>query len=117
MNVKSRSSLKSSARSPIINRLADITPLFEFSNVVNSSLDLKFILGTVLLTLMGKLLLSRSVVLIKMKEKHFRIENSKGIPVEFASKEFFFPHVSRRSFALSQDHEPGRGATLQESAS
>jgi sigma-B regulation protein RsbU (phosphoserine phosphatase) len=106
MNDKRRSSLKPSKHSPNINRLADITPLFEFSNVVNSSLDLKFILGTVLLTLMGKLLLSKSVVLIKVKEKHFRIENSKGIPVEFASKEFFFPHVSRRSFALSKTMSP-----------
>ena len=106
MNVNGRSSLKPSTHSPTVNRLADITPLFEFSNVVNSSLDLKFILGTVLLTLMGKLLLSKSVVLIKTKEKHFRIENSKGIPVEFSSKELFFPHVPRRSFALSQTMSP-----------
>jgi phosphoserine phosphatase RsbU/P len=106
MNVKKRPSLKLSKHSPSINRLADITPLFEFSNVVNSSLDLKFILGTVLLTLMGKLLLSKSVVLIKTKEKHFRIENSKGIPVEFASKELFFSRVPRKSFALSQTIGP-----------
>jgi len=98
--------LKPSTHSPNINRLADITPLFEFSNIVNSSLDLKFILGTVLLTLMGKLLMSKSVVLIKTKEKHFRIENSKGIPVEFASKEFVFPRVPRRSFALSHTMSP-----------
>ena len=106
MNVKNRSSLKPSKHSPTVNRLADITPLFEFSNVVNSSLDLKFILGTVLLTLMGKLLLSKSVVLIKSKDKHFRIENSKGIPVEFASKELFFSRVPRKSFALSQTMSP-----------
>ncbi len=101
MNVRRRSPLKHSPHSPNINRLADITPLFEFSNVVNSSLDLKFILGTVLLTLMGKLLLSKSVVLIKSKEKYFRIENSKGIPANFALKDFFFPRVPRKSFALS----------------
>jgi len=106
MNVNDHSSLKPSKHLPTVNRLADITPLFEFSNVVNSSLDLKFILGTVLLTLMGKLLLSKSVVLIKTKGKNFRIENSKGIPVEFASKELFFPHVPRRSFALSQTTSP-----------
>ncbi|MGA7161518.1 MAG: PP2C family protein-serine/threonine phosphatase [Bacteroidota bacterium] len=98
--------MKHSSHSPNINRLADITPLFEFSNVVNSSLDLKFILGTVLLTLMGKLLLSKSVVLIKSKGKYFRIENSKGIPEDVSSKEFFFPRVLRRGFSLSRASSP-----------
>jgi sigma-B regulation protein RsbU (phosphoserine phosphatase) len=106
MNVKSRSSVKPSKQSPTVNRLADITPLFEFSNVVNSSIDLKFILGTVLLTLMGKLLLSKSVVLIKTREKHFRIENSKGIPAGLALQDLFFPRVPRRSYALSQTASP-----------
>jgi sigma-B regulation protein RsbU (phosphoserine phosphatase) len=91
---RSRSSTK-------INHLADITPLFEFSRVVNSSLDVKFILGTVLLTLMGKLLLSKSVVLLKSRDKHFRIENSKGIPAGLASEEMFFPRVPKKSFALT----------------
>ena len=106
MNVKSRSSVKPPKQSPNVNRLADITPLFEFSNVVNSSIDLKFILGTVLLTLMGKLLLSKSVVLIKTREKHFRIENSKGIPAGLALQDLFFPRVPRRSYALSQTASP-----------
>jgi len=99
--------VKPSAQTPRIDRLADITPLFEFSNVVNSSLDLKFILGTVLLTLMGKLLLSKSVVLIKTRERHFRIENSKGIPAELASQELLFARVPRKSFAVSQSAGPG----------
>ncbi len=80
----------------------DITPLFEFSNIVNSSLDLKFILGTVLLTLMGKLLLSKSVVLLKSHTKYFRVENSKGIPSQLADREFLFRRVPKRSFALSK---------------
>ena len=108
MNVKSRSSVKPPKQSPSVNHLADITPLFEFSNVVNSSLDLKYILGTVLLTLMGKLLLSKSVVLIKTKEKHFRVENSKGIPAGIASQELFFPRVPRRSYVLSQAMSPDK---------
>ncbi len=107
MNAKGRLSVKPSLHSPNVDRLADITPLFEFSNVVNSSLDLKFILGTVLLTLMGKLMLSKSVVLIKTREKHFRIENSKGIPVELASQEIFFPRAPRKSFAVSPSAGPG----------
>lgn len=93
--------MKRSRSSAKINHLADITPLFEFSRVVNSSLDVKFILGTVLLTLMGKLLLSKSVVLLKSRDKYFRIENSKGISAGLASEEMFFPRVPKKSFALT----------------
>lgn len=71
MQSKSASKKSSSA--------SDILPLFEFSNVVNSSLDLKFILGTVLLTVMGKMLVSRGIVLLKRDQDIFEIVNAKGI--------------------------------------
>lgn len=105
--------MKRSRHSPNINHLADITPLFEFSRVVNSSLDVKFILGTVLLTLMGKLLLSRSVVLIKSTGKYFRIENSKGIPASLAEKELYFPRVPKKSFALTNGHAANAAELLK----
>lgn len=71
MQSKSASKKSSSA--------SDILPLFEFSNVVNSSLDLKFILGTVLLTVMGKMLVSKGIVLLKRDQNLFEIVNAKGI--------------------------------------
>jgi sigma-B regulation protein RsbU (phosphoserine phosphatase) len=58
---------------------SDILPLFEFSNVVNSSLDLKFILDTVLLTVMGKMLVARGLVLLKRPEGQFEIIARKGL--------------------------------------
>lgn len=58
---------------------SDILPLFEFSNVVNSSLDLKFILGTVLLTVMGKMLVPRGMVLLKRDAGAFEVVNAKGV--------------------------------------
>jgi sigma-B regulation protein RsbU (phosphoserine phosphatase) len=61
---------------------SDILPLFEFSNVVNSSLDLTFILGTVLLTVMGKMLVSRGMVLLKRDEGLFEVVNVKGLDRE-----------------------------------
>ena len=61
---------------------ADILPLFEFSNVVNSSSDLKFILGTVLLTLMGKMLVSRGMVLLKRDTGLFEVVNAKGVDAQ-----------------------------------
>ncbi|HTP12045.1 MAG TPA: hypothetical protein VMM37_00375, partial [Bacteroidota bacterium] len=58
---------------------SDLLPLFEFSNVVNSSLDLNFILGTVLLTVMGKMLVSKGIVLLKRPEGAFEVIARKGL--------------------------------------
>ncbi|MBI3579146.1 MAG: SpoIIE family protein phosphatase [Ignavibacteriales bacterium] len=71
--------MKSKPASKKSSSASDIAPLFEFSNVVNSSLDLKFILGTVLLTVMGKMLVSRGIVLLKRDQDLFEIVNAKGI--------------------------------------
>lgn len=61
---------------------SDFLPLFEFSNVVNSSVDLKFILGTVLLTVMGKMLVSKGMVLLKRQPGQFEVLNAKGLDAE-----------------------------------
>jgi phosphoserine phosphatase RsbU/P len=61
---------------------SDVVPLFEFSNVVNSSVDLKFILGTVLLTVMGKMLVSKGMVLLKRDPGEFEVVNAKGVDPE-----------------------------------
>jgi phosphoserine phosphatase RsbU/P len=58
---------------------SDFLPLFEFSNVVNSSLDLDFILSTVLRTLMGKMLVTRGMVFLKRDGKSFQIITAKGV--------------------------------------
>jgi phosphoserine phosphatase RsbU/P len=58
---------------------SDTLALFEFSNVVNSSVDLKFILGTVLLTVMGKMLVSKGMVLLKRDPGQFEVVNAKGL--------------------------------------
>jgi phosphoserine phosphatase RsbU/P len=58
---------------------SDYLPLFEFSNIVNSSLDLDFILSTVLRTLMGKMLVTRGMVFLKQDGKIFRIITAKGV--------------------------------------
>lgn len=61
---------------------SDFLPLFEFSNVVHSSVDLKFILGTVLLTVMGKMLVSRGMVLLKRRPGQFEVLNAKGLDAD-----------------------------------
>ena len=54
--------------------------LFEFSTVINSSFDLQFILGHILLTIMGKLLSSRGAAVLRGADGTYRCEMVKGIP-------------------------------------
>jgi sigma-B regulation protein RsbU (phosphoserine phosphatase) len=56
--------------------------LFEFSTVINSSLDLRFILGHILLTLMGKLLSTRAVAVLAEAPGDFVVTLTKGLPQE-----------------------------------
>ncbi|MEK6567039.1 MAG: hypothetical protein AABZ41_10080, partial [Bacteroidota bacterium] len=51
----------------------ELLPLFEFSNIVNSSFDLQFILSTVLLTTMGKMLVSKGIVFLRKPDGAFEI--------------------------------------------
>ena len=58
----------------------DISSLFEFSSIINASLDLNFILGHFLLTIMGKLLSLRGIVLLRAEGHSYRVETVKGLP-------------------------------------
>ncbi|MFN3872071.1 MAG: GAF domain-containing SpoIIE family protein phosphatase [Ignavibacterium sp.] len=59
----------------------NLTALVEFSKIINSSLDLEFILNNVLLTCLGKFLAIRGLVALK-EDNRFRLKLSKGIPEE-----------------------------------
>jgi len=54
--------------------------LFEFSKVINSSLDPQFILSHILLTIMGKILSTKGVVILGKREGRFSVEMAKGFP-------------------------------------
>ncbi len=62
--------------------LFDINSLFEFSRIVNSSTDLKFILNHFLLTAMGKLLCSRGIILLKNEAGSFQVEAERGFTLQ-----------------------------------
>lgn len=57
----------------------DLQPLLEFSNVVNSSVDLRFILNTLLFTIMGKMVVSRGVVLVSTGGSTYSVVVSRGV--------------------------------------
>ncbi|MBK7257587.1 MAG: SpoIIE family protein phosphatase [Ignavibacteriae bacterium] len=78
--------------------------LFEFSTVINASLDLRFILGHILLTLMGKLLSTRALVALAHDEGRYRVEMTKGLPAGLEGNELMIKtlpstvaHVGRMS--------------------
>jgi len=74
----------------------ELRSLFEFSAVVNASLDLKFILSHFLLTLMGKLLSLRGIILLENGPHFYRIENVKGLPKELIGTTIKIENISHR---------------------
>ncbi|NOZ61240.1 MAG: SpoIIE family protein phosphatase [Calditrichaeota bacterium] len=62
-------------------KLMELHTLFEVSQTINSSLNLNTILDNVLLTPMGKMLISRGIILLKDEEKNgFFVKSCKGLP-------------------------------------
>ncbi|MGE5316198.1 MAG: PP2C family protein-serine/threonine phosphatase [Acidobacteriota bacterium] len=84
----------------------ELLPLLEFSKVVNSSLDLSFVLGSVLLSVMGKLLVTKGVVLLKRSGSTFAVQTVKGLPREFCDREITISRPSKKNFLLTQ-HSKG----------
>ncbi|HRE40872.1 MAG TPA: PP2C family protein-serine/threonine phosphatase [Ignavibacteria bacterium] len=74
-----------------LSKQLELNSLIEFSQLINSNLDLKFILGNILLSIMGKMMISKGIVLIKKDtetDNHiFCIESIKGIKIEENEKE------------------------------
>jgi sigma-B regulation protein RsbU (phosphoserine phosphatase) len=66
----------------------ELKSLFEFSKVINSSLDLSFVLGDLLLTAMGKMLIAKGVVLLRSRNNVFSVANQKGLADTPQGKEF-----------------------------
>lgn len=68
----------------------NLTALVEFSRMINSSLDLNFILNNILFTCMGKFLAVKGLVALK-NEGTFELKSSKGISQELLAK---FPDIN-----------------------
>ncbi len=60
-------------------KLMELHSLFEVSQTLNSSLKLTAILDNILLTPMGKMLISRGIILLSQKNHAYRVETLKGL--------------------------------------
>lgn len=71
------------------------TALFEFSKVINSSLELKFILSHILLTIMGKILSAKGMAVLAQGKGTFQVEMTKGFPPEIEGQSVLIKSVPR----------------------
>jgi len=85
--------------------LLELSALFEISQTLNSSLNLKSILNNVLLVPMGRMMLGKGLILIKKEVNIFTIENIKGLPLKLQGKEIDLTGVPNHSFLLEDIKE------------
>lgn len=92
--------------------ISDSGALLELSNVLNGSTDLDFILGNVLLSSMGKLLVTRSAVFVESGERSYLLRATKGIHGFDADKQFDIPvqweHLRSVASLLEDDNQQVR---------
>ena len=77
----------------------NLTALVEFSRVINSSLDLNFILNNVLLTCLGKFLATRGIIALNINGK-LQIKSYKGISED---KILLFPDIDANEDCTEND--------------
>ncbi len=85
----------SQSQAKALNRIeensVDFNALFEFSNLLNSSLDIQFILDHILLSSMGKMLLTKGCIVLLNSENNYSIRALKGISLEHYGTETKIP--------------------------
>ncbi len=78
----------------------NLTALVEFSRVINSSLDLNFILNNVLLTCLGKFLATKGLIALNFKGKLI-VRSFKGIDEEFIKQ---FPDIDGNENCINDEN-------------
>ncbi len=70
-------------------RLVELQSLFEMGQVLNASLDLNLVLNNLLLTPMGRMMISRGLVLVGDENNAFEVAVVKGLPRALIGKKVF----------------------------
>ncbi|MBD3224898.1 MAG: SpoIIE family protein phosphatase [Caldithrix sp.] len=68
-------------------RLLELSALFEISQTLNSTLNLKTILDNILFVPMGRMMINKGLILFQHDDHQFKIENIKGLPLNLIHKE------------------------------
>ncbi|MDP2362653.1 MAG: GAF domain-containing protein, partial [Ignavibacteria bacterium] len=78
----------------------NLTALVEFSRVINSSLDLNFILNNILLSCLGKYLATKGLIVLNLNGK-LTVKSYKGISEESIKK---FPDIEANENCIGSDN-------------
>ncbi|HEX2787855.1 MAG TPA: PP2C family protein-serine/threonine phosphatase [Ignavibacteria bacterium] len=89
-----------------LSKQLELNSLIEFSQLINSNLDLKFILGNILLPIMGKMMIGKGLMLIKKnpdkKDDIYCVGCAKGIKLLDAEQEIEFEFPKSAYFESSE---------------
>ena len=88
------------------NKQLELNSLIEFSQLINSNLNLDFILGNILLSIMGKMLITKGMFLVNVNDKYL-VKSIKGLPKELLNKQIIFDSPKIPYFQLN-DIESGK---------
>jgi len=69
------------------DKIMELQALFEMSQILNSSLNLKSILDNMLLTPMGKMMISKGIILLNQNHDIYVVETLKGLPRTLIGKQ------------------------------
>jgi len=83
---KERSDNVISEEEKISRRLVELSALFEISQTLNSSLNLKSILDNILLVPMGRMMIGKGLILLKSVNQIFKVETVKGVNLSLINK-------------------------------
>jgi phosphoserine phosphatase RsbU/P len=78
--------------------LRNFSALVDFSNLINSNLDLKFTLNNILLTCFGKFHTTKGLIALINEDGNFEVKTSKGISAGAIEK---FPCINERDYETS----------------
>ncbi len=83
-------------------RLIELSALFEISQTLNASLNLPSILNTILLVPMGRMMLSRGIILVSQPNQPFIIESLRGLPSDLAGSPVELSGLPDSPFLISE---------------
>lgn len=83
----------------------ELSSLIEFSQTLNSSLDIKSILDCLLLVPMGRLMVGKGLVLLSKSDTAFEIVTVKGLPESLLNTTVYFKNKPTKTFQICTPYD------------
>jgi sigma-B regulation protein RsbU (phosphoserine phosphatase) len=85
----------------ISRRLIELSALFEISQTLNSSLNLKSILDNILLVPMGRMMIGKGLILLKNEGQNYKVESVKGVKLSLINKNIELNNLPSHPFFIA----------------